>query len=160
MISDKPLMKSPGSVVRPTNRSRPAFFDPATLPWRPWVMAGTDYKLLNIDKKTGGFTILLKVDPGTEAPAHGHLGAVEGYVVDGEFGYGTEDRGGAGSYFYEEAGIIHEPTSPRGTIMFAIANGPLTGFNDDGSVAIIVDAKFMYELAASHGVANHLLEGY
>ncbi len=99
--------------------------------------------------------MLLKVDAGNDAPVHGHLGAVEAYVVDGEFGYG-DDRGGAGSYVYEAAGSIHQPTSPNGSIMFAIVHGSIVGYNDEGGVDGIVDGESMLKLARQHNVADHL----
>ncbi|HEY8351204.1 MAG TPA: cupin domain-containing protein, partial [Sphingomonadales bacterium] len=108
------LKKSENSVIKAVKPRHPAFFDPAKLPWSPWVMEGTWFKLLRVDRKTGGFSMLLKVDPGNEAPVHGHLGAVEAFVIEGEFGY-DDDRGGVGSYVYEEAGSIHMPTAPDGT---------------------------------------------
>lgn len=143
------------SRLQPLRQVRPAFFDPKNLPWTPWVIEGTHFKLLNIDKKTGGFTMMLRVDPGNDAPVHGHLGAVEGYVIDGEFGY-EKDRGGVGSYFYEEAATRHQPDSPRGAVMFAIAYGPLVGYDEAGNVAGVVDARMMYEMAAAAGAAKHL----
>lgn len=154
-MTTAPLARTEAMTLKPKHPSRPAFFDANKLPWAPWVMEGTHFKLFNIDKKTGGFTMLLKVDAGNEAPVHGHVGGVEGYVLEGEFGYDS-DRGGAGSYFYEEAASLHMPDSPRGTIMFAMAYGPIVGYNNDGSVAAIVDGKFMYDLAVKHGVTGHL----
>ena len=134
---------------------RPAFFNTNNLPWLPWVMDGTHFKLLNIDQKTGGFTLLLKVDPDNDAPIHGHLGAVEAFVIDGEFGY-DNDRGGVGSYVFEAAGSIHQPTSPGGSTMFAVIHGPLTGYADDGSVAAIIDGETMLTMAREGGAADHL----
>ncbi|RMF10121.1 MAG: hypothetical protein D6763_06365 [Alphaproteobacteria bacterium] len=153
------LKKSENVAVQVTKPDHPAFFDPTELPWSPWVLEGTWFKLLRVDRKTGGFSMLLKVEPGNEAPIHGHLGAVEAYVIDGEFGY-DDDRGGAGSYVYEEAGSIHMPTSPDGVVMFAVAHGPLVGYNDDGSVAAIVDGKLMYQLARENDAADHIYDGY
>lgn len=154
-MTSAPQTRTETVVIKPLTPSRPAFFDTSRLPWTPWVMDGTHFKLLNIDKKTGGFTMLLKVDAGNEAPVHGHIGAVEAYVLEGGFGYDS-DRGGVGAYVYEEAASVHMPDSPDGSIMFAVIHGPLVGYNDDGSVAAIVDGKFMYELAAQHGAAGHL----
>jgi len=143
------------TTLKPLLQVRPAFFNAADLPWTPWVIEGTHFKLLNIDKKTGGYTILLKVDAGNDAPVHGHLGAVEGYVIEGEFGY-DDDRGAAGSYFYEEALTRHQPDSPGGTVMFAIAYAPIVGYDEEGNVAGVVDARVMYEMAAAAGAADHL----
>ncbi|MEM9012553.1 MAG: 2,4'-dihydroxyacetophenone dioxygenase family protein [Pseudomonadota bacterium] len=145
------------SAVPVTNDDRPSFFEPMSLDWAPWVMEGTHFKLLNVDGKTGGFTLLLKVDPGVVAPTHGHLGMVEGIILEGEFGYDEDDRGGPGAYIMENGGVDHQPDSPGGTTMFAIAYGPLCGYNPDGTVAAIVDAKMMYALAKEAGqLAPHI----
>lgn len=154
-MTDNQLKRTGKSTVEAIKPSRPAFFDPTTLAWAPWAMEGTYFKLLNVDHKTGGFTMLLKVDPDNEAPVHGHPGAVEVYVLEGEFGYG-DDRGGVGAYGYEAAGSIHEPTSPGGTTMFAVAHGPIVGYNDDGTIAGIIDGQAMLAMAKEHGVADHL----
>jgi len=137
----------------PTKRS--PFFDPSTLPWSPWVMEGTEYKLLNLNPQTGGFTILLRVGPQNVAPLHGHIGSLEGWILEGSFEYGT-DQGKAGDYIYEAGGIRHEPTSRQGVTIFAIAFGPVCGYEADGRIAGILDARAMYDLAVSHGAAGHL----
>lgn len=142
----QPLVRKP---------ARPAFFDTHTLPWTPWVMDGTHFKLLNVDFKTGGFSMLLKVDPDNDAPVHGHLGAVEAFVIEGGFGY-EEDAGGPGSYVYESAGSIHQPTSPTGAVMFAIVHGPLVGYSEEGSVEGFVDAETMLAMARENKAADHL----
>jgi len=119
-------------------------------------MPGTWFKLLGVNPITGGFTMLLKVAPNNEAPVHGHLGAVEGYILEGGFSY-DDDHGLRDHYVFEGAGIRHIPnTHDDGMIMFAIAHGPLCGYNDDGSVAGIVDARFMYDLAAADNAAAHV----
>lgn len=140
-----------------TNRPhRPAFFNPDTLPWTDWVMPGTCFKLLNINELTGGFTMLLKVDPDVTAPVHHHIGGIEAYVIEGEFGYGADDRGGVGCYALEAGGSIHEPSSPGGVIMFAVVHGPLVGYKEDGAIAAVIDGRFMYDLAVQNGVADHI----
>jgi 2,4'-dihydroxyacetophenone dioxygenase len=150
------LKRSDTLTVAVTKPHKPAFFNPNQLPWQPWVMEGTWFKLLNVNPITGGFTMMLKVSPDNLAPVHGHLGSVEGILLEGGFGYG-EDRGRAGDYVHEGAGINHQPdTDSDGMVMFAVVNGPLAGFNDDGSVAGIVDAKAMYQLAKGYGVADHI----
>ena len=144
------------TAVKETPPVRSAFFDPASLPWLPWVMEGTQFKLLNINPTSGGFTMLLRVEPNNVAPVHGHLGTVEAWITSGGFGYG-EDRGRVGHYVLEEGGINHLPNADgEGVEMFAIAHAPLCGFNEDGSVAGIVDAKLMYRLARDGGAAGHL----
>lgn len=151
-----PLKRSDNSTVTETKRHKPAFFNPDSLPWAPWVMEGTEFKLLNVNAQTGGFTMLLRVEANNTAPVHGHLGAVEGYMLSGGFGYG-DDRGREGWYVYEGAGIRHIPdTDKDGMVMFAIAYGPLTGYHDNGDVAAVLDGKFMYELAEKHHSVDHI----
>jgi len=120
------------------------------------VMPGTWFKLLNINPVTGGFSMLLKVSPSNEAPIHGHFGAVEGVLLEGGFSY-DEDRGRAGDYVYEGAGIRHIPrTHEDGMVMFAVVHGPLGGYHDDGSVAAVVDARLMYDMAVAANAADHI----
>ncbi|MEM8799853.1 MAG: cupin domain-containing protein [Pseudomonadota bacterium] len=139
-----------------TSRVGSAFFDPETLPWLPWVMEGTFFKLMAINPQTGGFTMFLRVTADNVAPVHGHLGAVEGIITKGGFGYG-DDRGREGHYILEAGGLNHIPdTDSDGMEMFAIAYAPIVGLNDEGGIDGIVDAKFMYQMARDGGAADHL----
>jgi 2,4'-dihydroxyacetophenone dioxygenase len=147
------------SALSVSAHRKPGFIDPDTLEWAPWVMQGTWFKLMAVDQKSGGFTMFLRVDPGVEAPVHGHIGLVEGMVTKGEFGYG-DDRGAAGSYIRELGGILHQPDTPGGTEMFAIAHGPIVGYNPDGSIAAVVDAKLMLQMARAAGMADHIEAEY
>lgn len=143
------------ATIQVTKHNRPAFVDPETIPWKPWLMPGTHYRLMTVDVRSGGFTMFLKVDPGAEAPPHGHIGAVEGVILEGGFAY-DDDAGSKGHYICEQAAAIHQPVSPNGCLMFAILHGPLVGYNTDGSIAGVVDAKAMYDMAVAAGVAGHI----
>ncbi len=150
------LTKDNSPDIAQTRLHRPAFYNIADLPWLDWVMPETWFKLLNINPITGGFTMMLKVGPNNTAPVHGHIGSVEGILLEGGFGYG-EDRGRAGWYVREPGGINHIPdTDGDGMVMFATVNGPLLGYNGDGGIAAVVDAKMMYELAEAGGAAAHI----
>jgi len=131
------------------------FFDPATLPWTPWGMPRTFFKLLHIDEASGRFTFLLKVEPDVAAVLHKHLGEAEGYILQGEFGYG-EERGGTGWYAYEAGGATHLPTTRTGLLIFAVSHGPIVGYNPDGSIGGIMDVEWMYEAAKANGAAAHI----
>lgn len=144
------------SAIGITATHRPAFFNPSTLPWTDWVMEGTWFKLLNVNPMTGGFTLLLKVSASNTAPIHGHFGAVEAYIVEGGFSY-DDDHGYVGDYVFEGAGIRHIPnTHDNGVIMFAVVHGPLGGFHEDGSIAAVVDARLMYDMAVANDAAAHI----
>lgn len=145
-----------GTGVSVTRQLKSAFFDPSRLPWTPWVMEETWFKLLGINPVTGGFTMMLKVGANNVAPIHGHIGAVEGIILEGGFAY-EDDWGHAGWYVCEPGGVNHKPhTGPDGMVMFAVVNGPLLGYGDSGEIAAVIDAKTMYALAESAGVAAHL----
>jgi len=149
------LQKVDTSIVKATTHEHPVFIDPDTIPWTPWVIEGTSFKLMHLKEDTGGFTMFLKVEAGNDAPIHGHIGSSEVYIMEGEFGY-DDDRGAKGHYGYEPAGASHMPTSPGGTIMFAIIHGPLFGYNPDGSIGGIVDGQAMYAMAKENNAHKHL----
>lgn len=134
----------------------PVFQDTDAIEWRRWVMEGVDYKLLSIDRRTNGFTCLLRVQPGYEAPVHQHLGAIELIVLEGDICYDECQMGRSGDYMFEPAGDIHQPRSPSGCVLFCVFYGAIAGLADDGSVAGIVDAKAMLAMAEHDGVAAHV----
>ena len=149
-------MISANTTVTATHAHRSAFLDQGSIPWADWVMAGTWFKLLQLNPTTGGFTMMLKVEPNNVAPVHGHFGSVEGIILEGGFGY-ENDPGLTGNYVYEGAGIRHIPTTGEdGLVMFAVVHGPLGGYGEDGGIAAVVDARMMYDLAVAAGVAGHL----
>lgn len=150
-------LKDTGTVaVDITRQHKSAFFKQKELDWTPWVMEGTWFKLLSINPVSGGFSMILKVEPNNVAPIHGHIGLVEGIILEGGFAY-DGDWGLAEDYVCEPAGINHKPvTGPDGMIMFAVVHGPLTGYHDDGSIAAVLDSKYMYQLAQQAGAADHI----
>ncbi|NMG50390.1 hypothetical protein GO613_20045 [Azoarcus communis] len=133
-------------------RPYPRFQKLDPIPWKPWVMEGVMYKLLSVNRRTGGFTCMLKVLPGVEAPVHHHLGAIEVMVLEGDICYEEADIGRPGDYMFEPAGDIHQPRTASGCVLFCVFEGPIAGLAPDGSVAGIVDYKVMLEMAERDGV--------
>jgi 2,4'-dihydroxyacetophenone dioxygenase len=118
--------------------------DAKEMQWLPWAMRGAHFKLLNADPGSGRFALMIKFDPGTVAPVHRHVGAVEGYILEGSFHYRDEPhiRFSAGCYLLENAGAVHQPESPEGALMFAVFHGPVEGLKKDGNVAATLDWKW------------------
>jgi 2,4'-dihydroxyacetophenone dioxygenase len=132
----------------------PKFRKTDQIPWKPWVMQGVEYKLLSVNSRNGGFTCMLKVLPGVEAPIHQHIGAIEVMVLEGDVYYERSCIGRPGDYIFEPAGDIHQPHTDNGCVLFAVFDGPIAGLAADGSIAGIVDYKMMLEMAERDGVAE------
>lgn len=134
---------------------------PDTMNWVPWAMPGAQFKLLHADAKSGSFTLLIRFEAGAEAPIHRHVGAVEGYMLEGGFFYkdDPDTRFDAGSYLYENEGAVHQPVSPHGGVMFAVFHGPVEGLDDHGNVTGRIHWKWhvkTWNAAGNHYVPDNL----
>lgn len=128
-----------------------------TIPWTPFPMPGTSFKLLNINETSGATTILLYVAENAEAPLHMHVGAAEAYNIFGRWAYeGEAEAIGPNCYVYEPAGIVHLPKQEAESLMFGIFHGPIIGYTPDGQVAGTITADLLYDLAAANNAVAHL----
>jgi 2,4'-dihydroxyacetophenone dioxygenase len=126
------------------------------LPWTPWAMPGTQFKLLYINRAIQMTVLLLKVDPGTVASVHRHFGDAHAFILDGGFGY-EHGQVFEGDYIVEAGGITHQPiTGDEGVTMFAFFFGGLGGIAEDGSLAGVLDCDWHLEVARGNNAA-HLL---
>ncbi|MFZ6843611.1 2,4'-dihydroxyacetophenone dioxygenase family protein [Undibacterium sp. RuTC16W] len=116
----------------------------ADLPWVRWAMPGAQFKLLSADPDSGRFSLMIKVEKDSLAPLHRHVGAVEGYILEGSFHYHDDPvtRFVAGDYLLEKDGAIHRPVSPEGTVMFAVFHGPVEGIAETGEVIGTIDCQW------------------
>jgi anti-sigma factor ChrR (cupin superfamily) len=117
------------------------------LKWVPWAMPGSQFKLLSADPKSGRFSLMIKFEKGVLAPNHRHVGAVEGYILEGGFHYHDDPskRFTAGSYLLENDGAVHQPVSPEGAVMFAVFHGPVEGLDEAGNVTGKIGWKWHVE---------------
>ncbi len=134
----------------------PEFVSPGDLEWTPWLIEGTFFKLLSVNERTGGYTMIAKVEGGNSAPPHMHIGDAEAYIIEGDMGYGDGLRGKAGDYIREYAGVIHSPDSVAGMTVLLVMHAPIVGYLPDGTIAAVVDARMMYNLAKANGQAAHV----
>lgn len=134
----------------------PEFIRPDSIEWLPWLIEGTYFKLLSVNERTGGYTIIAKVEANNTAPPHMHVGDAEALILEGDMGYGDGERGTAGDYIREYSGVIHAPDSKTGMVIMIVLHGPIVGYMPDGSIAAVVDARMMYQMAKAGGQANHI----
>ncbi len=84
-----------------------------SLPWSSLDFPGVSMRVVHQDARTGGMTVMTRLEPGASIPAHLHTHADETvYVLSGDFveagtSYGT------GSYFVASAGTQHGPHESR-----------------------------------------------
>lgn len=118
--------------------------NPQQLRWLPWAMEGAHFKLLSADSDSGRFALMIKLDKGVVVPPHRHVGAVEGFILDGGFHYADEPqiRFTAGTYLLERGGAVHQPVSPEGALMFAVFHGPVEGLDAAGNTTGRIDWKW------------------
>lgn len=146
-------------MTEPPTSERPEkvreFVNPSHIPWTDWLMPGTRFKLLYVDLANGFFTLLLQVDPGTQATVHWHLGTAQAYILEGGFHYHEDDKGNTeNAYTAETGGGVHQPFSPDGCIMFAFMHGPIGGYYE-GKLVVMADAMLHYELAKQNNATKY-----
>lgn len=128
-----------------------------SLPWTPWAMPGSWFKLLYVNRSIGMTVALVKIEKGTQTPDHFHFGEAHAYVLQGAFGY---EHGLAfeGDLLVEGGGIAHKPKigDEADLITFTIFFGGLGGVNPDGSINGCVSCDAMYEMAKANGAADHI----
>ena len=83
------------------------------IPWSPLDFPGAYMRVIYKDAKSGGMTVMTRLEPGATIPAHIHSKADETvFVVSGDFiEDGTEH--GPGSFFAAPAGVPHGPHRSR-----------------------------------------------
>lgn len=114
---------------------------------------GVGIKILRVSEETGQWTGLIRMEAGATFAAHKHLGAADGYILQGELEYRV-GTAAAGSYLYEPLGAEHEATTcSEETILFFTAYGPIVFHAEDGSVAQIL--SYETALAMQAGARAH-----
>lgn len=74
--------------------------------WRPGPVSGTLVKILSLDRVRDSATLLMRVEPGAQYPAHHHTSGEDCYVISGEIIIQGE-RLHAGDFHRAEAGSEH-----------------------------------------------------
>jgi anti-sigma factor ChrR (cupin superfamily) len=98
----------------------------ASIDWSPLDFPGVSMKTLRQDDRTGGMTVITRMNPGASILAHRHTTADETvFVLEGDF---IEDgqKHGPGSFFLGSAGTDHGPHSTtKGCLLLTTFSAPL-----------------------------------
>ncbi|UCG75365.1 MAG: 2,4'-dihydroxyacetophenone dioxygenase family protein [Gemmatimonadota bacterium] len=124
---------------------------------RLWIPYGDTawFQPCRFDVTTGGFTAVLKALPGTVVPKHYHVSTVQGWTLQGSWGYREHDwLAGAGTFIFEPSGESHTLVVPEDAdepaIILFIVSGGLVFTDDEGNFAAYEDGFTLLELAREH----------
>jgi quercetin dioxygenase-like cupin family protein len=109
--------------------------DVEKLPWIP-LGPGESFKPLRFLSHDRGRVLLLRLEPGTVAPRHRHLGEVHAFNLAGRRRLSGGDEVGPGGYVFEPAGNVDSWTAvgDEPVIVHIVAFGPMEYLDDDGRV--------------------------
>jgi anti-sigma factor ChrR (cupin superfamily) len=98
----------------------------AKLPWAALGFAGVSMRVIYEDKKSGGLTVMTRLEPGALIPAHIHTEADETvFVISGDFIEEGVEYGPA-SFFAAPAAVPHGPHRSRtGCVVLTTFSAPL-----------------------------------
>lgn len=106
---------------------------------------------------SGGFSALLKAQPGAKLGVHYHVGTVRGYTIRGHWRYLEHDWiAKPGTFIYEPAGEAHTlvvtEDSPETAEIFFVVEGGLVYLDKpvDGSMAAYEDGFSFLALCRKH----------
>lgn len=114
------------------------------LPWIP-LRPGLAFKPLAFTRGGEGWSILLRVDPGTVIARHRHTGEVHAYHLQGQRRLDGGEVLGPGTYLYEAPGnedhwsaVGDEPL-----VALLVATGAVEYLGEDGAIASRSDGPSM-----------------
>lgn len=134
-----------------------AIIRPKELPWTEGPVEGVSFRLTHVDRVTGMWTALFKMDAGVEMPAYFNYGEVQFYVIEGAMSVDDISLG-LGHYYQDFSGPARATRAgPSGVIFFVMFAGGLALADGDGKPSgPYIDANRIYEVAAENGAADHL----
>ena len=124
---------------------------------RLWIPYGETawFQPCHFNVTTGGFTAVLKALPGTVVPKHYHVSTVQGYTLQGTWGYLEHDfLAKPGTFIFEPAGEAHTLFVPEDAaepmITHFVVSGALVYVDESGGFLAYEDGFTLLELARRH----------
>lgn len=112
-------------------------FDTASVDWIP-LAPGAWYKPLRFAADGEAWVSLVKLAPGASVPRHRHIGAVQGFNLQGRGRFVEDDLVTTpGTYTFEPAGTVDTLVAEgdEELIIFFIVDGPVEFLTADGDIA-------------------------
>jgi 2,4'-dihydroxyacetophenone dioxygenase len=134
-----------------------AIIRPAELKWTPGPVENAQFRLTHVDRSSGMWTALVKIDANVTLPRHFVHGEVHYYVLEGDM---TVDDVwlGVGGYFLDSGGQARNIAGgSAGTTFLAMYSGGLSAVDRDGKpTGAYIDANRAYDMAKANAAADHL----
>jgi 2,4'-dihydroxyacetophenone dioxygenase len=132
------------------------------LPWTPFLLPGSIFRLLEVDWKHDMYVMMLIVPGGVPVDMHYHIAEASGYIFTGEPARAFEYEYGkvfAGEYIgegedIEHSAIIGSEDVKQLSIIFGGLTGALPGGGPD--LSTYFGCKEVYELAKADGGTDHI----
>lgn len=122
----------------------------ADLKWLPlapkvWV------KVIKQWQATGGYSVMIRAEPGGVLPPHRHLADAEIYVIQGTGLHPQAGHYASGDYVSEYEGATHDALHfDIETELLMIAQGPSVFLDEKGNDTFRMDLEMLQGLIAAH----------
>jgi ketosteroid isomerase-like protein len=125
--------------VSSVDTTTPSFVQSAELPWVP---TGTGKAFRPLRFWNGGWSELMRLEPGADVARHRHTGAVDAFVIRGTRLLASGERLGPGSYQHEPAGTIDAwgATGTQPCVVYLRIEGDIEYLDPDGTVTEMVNS--------------------
>ena len=128
------------------------------LPWTPFALAGTGFKLIAVDWQRDMYVFMLVVPGGIPVAPHYHLSEAYGYIMTGWFEYEFGNVY-AGDFVCEGGNIEHGAVlGSEDVLQISVIFGGLTGVGPTGGPDL--DSYYgcmeIYEAAKVNNAAGHI----
>ena len=123
----------------------------------PWVPSGPGNAFRPLRFWPGGWSELMRLEPGIEVPLHRHTGPVDVYVLEGHRRLDSGEVLGPGDYQHEPAGTIDAwaATGSRPCVVHLRIEGDIEYLDADGVVTSVVNSATQAAAYRTWCDANH-----
>lgn len=116
------------------------------LPWLP--LAPRVYvKVIKLVPETGGFSVMIRAEPGAVLPRHQHLESAEIFILKGNGSHPQTGDFRAGDYVSERKGAIHDELPfDEETELLMICSGPSAFLGPKNETRYLMDIPMLENL--------------